>query len=40
MGFIIIDAHSHLWLKQDAVVEGLPIRTLSRRMQRCTRSSR
>lgn len=28
MGFIIIDAHSHLWLKQDAVVEGLPIRTL------------
>lgn len=29
MGFIIIDAHSHLWLKQDAVVEGLPIRTLA-----------
>lgn len=28
MGFIIIDTHSHLWLKQDAVVEGLPIRTL------------
>ena len=28
MGFIILDAHSHLWLKQDAVVEGLPIRTL------------
>lgn len=28
MGFIIIDAHSHLWLKQDAVVEGLPIRIL------------
>ena len=28
MGFIIIDAHSHLWLKQDAVVEGLPILTL------------
>lgn len=28
MGFIIIDAHSHLWLKQDAVVEGLPICTL------------
>lgn len=28
MGFIIIDAHSHLWLKQDGVVEGLPIRTL------------
>ena len=28
MGFIIIDAHSHLWLKLDTVVEGLPIRTL------------
>lgn len=28
MGLIIIDAHSHLWLKQDTVVEGLPIRTL------------
>ena len=28
MGIIIIDAHSHLWLKQDTVVEGLPIRTL------------
>ena len=28
MEFIIIDAHSHLWLKQDTVVEGLPIRTL------------
>ena len=28
MGFIIIDAHSHLWLKQDTVVEELPIRTL------------
>ena len=28
MGFIISDAHSHLWLKQDTVVEGLPIRTL------------
>ena len=28
MGFIIIDAHSHLWLKQDTVVEGFPIRTL------------
>lgn len=23
----IIDAHAHLWLKQDAVVDGLPIRT-------------
>lgn len=28
MGFIIIDVHSHLWLKQDTVVEELPIRTL------------
>lgn len=24
----IIDAHAHLWLKQDTVVDGLPIRTL------------
>ena len=24
----IIDAHSHLWLHQDAVVDGQPIRTL------------
>lgn len=24
----IIDAHSHLWLKQDTVVNGMPIRTL------------
>lgn len=24
----IIDAHSHLWLRQDTVVDGLPIRTL------------
>lgn len=28
MDFHIIDAHSHLWLKQDTVVNGLPIRTL------------
>ncbi len=28
MDFKIIDAHSHLWLKQDTVVNGLPIRTL------------
>lgn len=26
---LIIDAHSHLWLKQDTSVEGKPIRTLS-----------
>ncbi len=26
---MIIDAHSHLWLKQDTVVDGQPIRTLS-----------
>ena len=25
----IIDAHSHLWLRQDTVVDGLPIRTLT-----------
>jgi hypothetical protein len=25
---LIIDAHSHLWLKQDTVVDGCPIRTL------------
>ena len=23
----IIDAHAHLWLKQDTVVDGLPIKT-------------
>ena len=28
MDYTIIDAHSHLWLKQDTVVDGLPIRTL------------
>lgn len=26
---MIIDAHSHLWLKQDTIVEGQPIKTLS-----------
>lgn len=26
----IIDAHSHLWLRQDTVVDGLPVRTLDR----------
>jgi predicted TIM-barrel fold metal-dependent hydrolase len=25
---LIIDAHAHLWLKQDTIVDGLPIRTL------------
>ena len=25
---MIIDAHAHLWLKQDTIVDGLPIRTL------------
>ena len=29
MDYTIIDAHSHLWLKQDTVVDGLPIRTLT-----------
>lgn len=28
MNFKIIDAHSHLWLRQDTEVNGLPIRTL------------
>ena len=28
MDFKIIDAHAHLWLKQDTVVDGMPIRTL------------
>ena len=28
MNYTIIDAHSHLWLKHDTVVDGLPIRTL------------
>lgn len=28
MDFKIIDAHSHLWLRQDTEVNGLPIRTL------------
>ncbi len=28
MDYQIIDAHAHLWLKQDTVVNGLPIRTL------------
>lgn len=27
MDFKIIDAHSHLWLRQDTMVNGLPIRT-------------
>ena len=28
MEYKILDAHAHLWLKQDTVVDGLPIRTL------------
>lgn len=28
MSYTIIDTHSHLWLRQDTVVDGLPIRTL------------
>ncbi len=28
MEYTIIDAHSHLWLEQDTVVNGLPIKTL------------
>ena len=28
MDYRIIDAHAHLWLKQDTVVDGFPIRTL------------
>ena len=29
MGQFIIDSHSHLWLRQDTTVNGMPIRTLS-----------
>jgi len=28
MDYTMIDAHAHLWLRQDTVVDGLPIRTL------------
>ena len=28
LDFSVIDAHSHLWLKQDTVVDGKPVRTL------------
>lgn len=28
MGKLLIDAHSHLWLKQDTIVDGLPIQSL------------
>ncbi len=28
--YTIIDAHAHLWLRQDAVVDGMPIRTLEK----------
>ena len=30
MSYTIIDAHAHLWRRQDTVVDGLPIRTLDR----------
>ena len=29
MDYTIIDAHAHLWLRQDTTVDGLPIRTLA-----------
>lgn len=29
MAYTIIDAHAHLWLRQDMVVDGLPVRTLT-----------
>ena len=29
MSYTIIDAHAHLWLKQDAIVQGQKIQTLS-----------
>ena len=29
MDYTIIDAHAHLWLRQDTVVDGLPNRTLA-----------
>ena len=28
MDYTIIDAHAHLWLKQDTVVEGKSIKTI------------
>ena len=28
MNYTIIDAHAHLWLKQDTIVDDLPIKTL------------
>ena len=28
MDYTIIDAHAHLWLRQDTMVDGLPVRTL------------
>lgn len=30
MDYLIIDAHSHLWLRQDTEIDGKPIRTLDR----------
>lgn len=44
MNYTLIDAHSHLWLKQDTVVDGLPIRTLETAVRsswaKCGRCSR
>ena len=31
---MIIDAHSHLWLRQDTVVDGYPIHTLEQNRSR------
>lgn len=31
MDYTIIDAHAHLWLRQDTVVDGFPIRTFNGR---------
>lgn len=28
MDYTIIDAHAHLWIEQNTVVDGLPIRSL------------
>lgn len=35
MDYTIIDAHAHLWLRQDTVVDGFPIRTLENRDAPC-----
>ena len=33
---VIIDAHSHLWMRQNTIVDGQPIRTLSPNGSRST----